>query len=98
MLKRLLRKIWSVRILQAKFAIVREPMFWDREILSFIITTCVIIANEHGKDLNYTFSGLMGKPVRFCRRQNRVRRFLETYHDIRDPDTHGDIQKDIMKE
>jgi hypothetical protein len=91
-------------ILQAQFAIVRGPArFWDQEILWYIMMACVImhnmiIENERDQDLDYRFYELMGEPVRPHRRRDRIARFVECYHEIRDEDTHEFLQKDIIEE
>ena len=55
----------------------------------------MIIENERGKDLDYTSFDLTRQPVRPRRRKDRIRRFLEMYHDIRDSDKHENLQKKI---
>jgi hypothetical protein len=91
-------------ILQDQFAIVRGPArFWDQEILWYIMTACVImhnmiIENERGQDLNYSFYDLMGHMVQPRRRADRISRFLEVYHEVRDSDSHDDLQKDLIEE
>lgn len=91
-------------ILQAQYAIVRGPArFWDKDIIWYIMTACVIlhnmiIENERGQELDYSTYDLMGIPVRPRRVQDRLRRFLEVYDEIRDPDTHNELQKDMMEE
>ena len=72
----------AFEILQAQFAIVRGPArFWDQEILWYIMTACVImhnmiIENERGQALDYSFYELMGRPVRVQRNEDQVERFL----------------------
>jgi hypothetical protein len=89
-------------ILQAQFAIVRGPArFWDQEILWYIINACVImhnmiIENERGQDLDYSIYDLMGQSVR--RREERLARFLASYHAIRDTGMHDDLQKNLIEE
>ncbi|XP_073351839.1 uncharacterized protein [Aegilops tauschii subsp. strangulata] len=91
-------------ILQSQFSIGRElARFWDQKNLWYIMTACVImhnmiIENEHEQDLDYTFYDLMCICVRSIRREDRIRRFMEVYHDIRETDTHNDLQKDAMEE
>lgn len=91
-------------ILQSQFTIVRGPSrFWDRKNLWYIMTACVmmhnmIIENEHGQDLDYTFYDLMGIRVMPMRKEDRIRHFMKVYHEIRDADTHNDLQKDLMEE
>nr|XP_020187407.1 putative nuclease HARBI1 [Aegilops tauschii subsp. strangulata] len=91
-------------ILQSQFAIVRGPArFWDQKILWYIMTACVImhnmiIENERGKDLDYNFYHLMGIPVNSMRKEQRIRRFMKVYSEIRDSDVHDQLQKDLMEE
>ena len=91
-------------ILQAQFAIVRGPArFWDQKMLWYIMHACVImhnmiIENERGQDLDYSQYELLGHPVRVRRRAERVARFVASYHAIRRPATHNDLQKDLIEE
>jgi hypothetical protein len=91
-------------ILQAQFAIVRGPArFWDQEILWYIMMACVIMHNmiiedERGEEEHdYTYE-LMGRPVQIRRKEERLARFLMSYHAIRTEEVHDDLQKDIMAE
>jgi hypothetical protein len=91
-------------ILQAQFAIVRGPArFWDQEILWYIMMACVIMHNmiiedEHGEEEHdYTYE-LMGRPMQIRRKEERLARFLMSYHAIRTEEVHDDLQKDIMAE
>ena len=91
-------------ILQAQFAIVRKPArFWDQKMLWYIMHACVImhnmiIENERGQDLDYSQYELLGHPVRVRRRAERVARFVASYHIIRRPAAHNDLQKDLIEE
>ena len=91
-------------ILQAQFAIVRGPArFWEQEILWYIMMACVImhnmiIENERGQDLDDAQYMLIGRPVHPRRNQDRIARFIECYHEIRDEDTHEHLQQDLMEE
>jgi hypothetical protein len=58
----------------------------------------MIIEDERGKNEVYGGYDLMGVPVQPRRDRNRISRFLEMYHDIRDGDMHDVLQKDIMEE
>jgi hypothetical protein len=57
-------------ILQAQFAIVRGPArFWDQGCLWYIINASVIMHNmiiedDRGKDVDYTYYDLMGVPCK----------------------------------
>ena len=67
------------------------------------MTTCVIIhnmiiENECGQDVDYTFYHLMGVRVMPMRREERIRRFRKVYNEIRDSDAHDQLQKDLMEE
>ena len=90
-------------ILQAQFAIVRGPArFWDQDMLWYIMTACVIMHNmiigdERGQDLDYSNYELMGCPVRMHMREERVTRFIASYHAIRSNDVHDDLHKDLIK-
>lgn len=94
----------AFRILQVQFAIVRGPAkFWDQEILWYIMMACVImhnmiIENKHGQDVDGYHYKLMGHPVRVRRQRDRIARFIECYHAIRDENTHENLQKDLMGE
>jgi hypothetical protein len=94
----------AFEILQAQFAIVREPArFWDQNILWYIITACVImhnmiIKNERGQKLDYTHYDLMGVPVQIRRRQDRLAQFISSCHAIRQEEMHDQLQLDIIEE
>ena len=89
--------------LQTQFIIVRGPArFWDLKNLWYIMTACVIvhnmiIENEHGQNLDYTFYDLMGQPFQPRRIVDCISRFLKVHHEVRDVDIHDDLQKDLME-
>jgi hypothetical protein len=58
----------------------------------------MIIENERGQSLDCSFYELMGRHVRVRRREERVAKFLESYHSIRDYEVHTNLQKDLMDE
>ena len=58
----------------------------------------MIIENERGKYLDYNFYQLMGIPVNPMRKEQRIRRFMKVYNEIRDTDVHDQLQKDLMEE
>ena len=58
----------------------------------------MIIENERGQDLDYSQYELLGHPVRVRRRAERVARFVASYHAIRRPATHNDLQKYLIEE
>ena len=58
----------------------------------------MIIENDLWRDFDYTFYDLIGVRVRPIRREDPIRRFVKVYPDIRDADTHIDLQKDVMEE
>ena len=58
----------------------------------------MIIENEHGQDVDYSQYELLGHPVRVRRRAERVARFVASYHAIRRPAAHNDLQKDLIEE
>ena len=107
MLTRRLEKMWKELlrlILQAQFAIVRGPArFWDQKMLWYIMHACLIkhnmiIENEHGQNLDYSQYELLRHPVRVRRTAARVVRFVASYHAIRRPVAHDDLQKDLIAE
>ena len=60
------------------------------------MTACVImhnmiIENDRGKYLQYGNYELMGQLVRPRCQQDRLQAFIETYHKIRNVDTHDDL-------
>jgi len=67
------------------------------------MTDCVImhnmiIENERGQGLDYTFYHLMGIRVMPMRREERIKCFMKVYNEIRDSDSHDQLQKDLMEE
>ena len=67
------------------------------------MTACVImhnmiIENERGKNLDYNFYQLMGICVNPMRKEERIRRFMKEYSEIRDTDVHDQLQNDLMEE
>jgi hypothetical protein len=46
----------------------------------------------------YGVYDFMGQQLRPCRGRDRVERFVEAYHHIRDSDVHVDLQKNGMEE
>jgi hypothetical protein len=91
-------------ILQARFAIVRGPArFWDQEILWYIMMACVIMHNmiiedERGEEHHDYDYEHVGHPVRIRRREDRLARFIASYHAIRQNEVHDTLQKDVMAE
>jgi hypothetical protein len=87
----------AFRSLQAQFAIVRGPArFWYKEVLWYIMNACVIMHNmvikdECGKYLDYTFYELMGCLICVQRREHKVAHFIQSYHDIRNNEVHDDL-------
>ena len=66
------------------------------------MTACVIIhnmiiENECGKHLDYNFYHLMGIPVNHMRKEQRIRRFMKVYSEIRHTDLHDQLQKDLKE-
>ena len=71
--------------------------------LWYIMHACVImhnmiIENERGQDVDYSQYELLGYPVRVRRRAERVACFVASYHAIRRPAAHNDLQKDLIEE
>ena len=58
----------------------------------------MIIEDDRGKDVDYSFFDLMGVPVQVSRRAERVARFIASYHSIRNNDTHDELQRDLIEE
>jgi hypothetical protein len=87
----------AFRSLQAQFTIVRGPArFWDKEVLWYIMNASVIMHNmvikdERGKYLDYTFYELMGCLICVQRREHKVAHFIQSYHDIRNNEVHDDL-------
>jgi hypothetical protein len=44
---------------------------------AYVIMHNMIIKNEHGQELDYSFYELMGKPVRVERRKDMIAKFLK---------------------
>ena len=57
----------------------------------------MIIENERRKGLDYTFYHLMGICVMPMRREERIKRFMKVYNEIRDSDAHDQLRKDLME-
>ena len=71
--------------------------------LWYIMHACVImhnmiIENERGQDVDYSQYELLGHPVRPGRRAERMAHFVASYHAIRLPTAHDDVQKDLIDE
>ena len=71
--------------------------------LWYIMHACVImhnmiIENERGQDVDYSHYELLGHPARVLRRAERVARFVGSYHALRRPAAHNDLQKDLIEE
>lgn len=69
----------------------------------YIITSCVILhniinENQHGQDSDYATYDLLRIPVRSFHVQDQLYRFLDVYDEIRDADTQGELQKDVMED
>ncbi|XP_073367922.1 uncharacterized protein [Aegilops tauschii subsp. strangulata] len=68
-----------------------------------IMTACVImhnmiIENERGQNLDYTFYHLMGIRVMPMTKEERIKGFMNVYNEIRDSDAHDQRKKDLMEE
>ena len=63
-----------------------------------VIMHNMIIQDERGQDLDYSFYELMGQPVRVRRREERVARFIASYHSIRQAEVHNELEDDIIEE
>jgi hypothetical protein len=56
-----------------------------------VIMHNMIIEDDRGKDVDYTYYELMGVPVQVKRTQYRVVRFVAMYHSIWSNDTHDEL-------
>lgn len=94
----------AFKILQVQFAIVRgPPRFWDQKIIWYIIHACVsmhniIIENERGQDLDYSYYKLLEHLVWVRHQTAGVTRFVASYHVIQRAETHKDLQKDLIQQ
>jgi hypothetical protein len=57
----------------------------------------MVVENERAKNEIYGMDDLMGQPVWPCRGGDRVTHFFDAYHNIRDSDMHGGLQKDLIQ-
>ena len=91
-------------VLQARFAIVREPArFWDTKTLGLIMKACVIMHNmiveDEGTvdpDERFDEGGedvqpSRGKPTR------TLHEFIEAHKKIRDKETHFQLKEDLIE-
>jgi hypothetical protein len=67
---------------------------WYQEDLWYIMMVCMIIGSTHEVDEIYGGFNLMDQQVPPQRDRNRIERFLEVYHHIRDSDVHDELQND----
>ena len=63
-----------------------------------VIMHNMIIENERGQDVDYSQYELLGYPMRVRRTAERVARFVASYHAIRRPTTHKELQNDLIEE
>ena len=63
-----------------------------------VIMHNMIIKNERGQHVDYSHYELLGHPVRVWRRAERMAHFVASYHVIRRPAAHDDLQKDLIEE
>ena len=74
-----------------------------KKILWYIMTACVImhnmiIKNARRQGLDYTFYHLMRIRLMPMRREERIKRFMKVYNEIRDSDAPNQLQKDLLEE
>ena len=89
-------------VLKSWFAIVRGPAhFWDKRSLKYIMTCCVILYNmilKDERDMNLEFFyDNVGSPVKPARDPNRIRAFPQTYREIKNANTHFQLQEDLIE-
>jgi hypothetical protein len=58
----------------------------------------MIIENKHGQDLDYSFYDLIGQPVCVQRREEKVTRFINSYHAIWNNEIHDGLQSNRIEE
>ena len=90
-------------VLQARFAIIRQPArVWDEETLAVIMNACVIMHNmiveDEGideDDFNYDD---MGEKVKISHaRTPELDEFIQNYKNIQDKETHTQLQADLIE-
>jgi hypothetical protein len=62
------------------------------------MNACVIMHNKLGKKLDYSCYKLIGRLVHVEKREDRIAKFLESYHSIRDDEVHNNLQKNLIDE
>ncbi|XP_028060009.1 uncharacterized protein LOC114263635 [Camellia sinensis] len=92
-------------MLQARFAIVREPArFWKTKIMEDIIMACIIMHNmvaederdDNGLDFNYDTISESLPPVSH-ERTPELFEFIQNHHCIRDRGTHSKLKQDLVE-
>jgi hypothetical protein len=94
----------AFEVLQARFAIVREPArIWDTETLAFIMRACVIMHNmivkdervvdpdERFENAGANVQPSHGKPTR------TLAEFIEAHKKIREKETHFQLKEDLIE-
>ncbi|XP_052181987.1 uncharacterized protein LOC127794779 [Diospyros lotus] len=95
-------------VLQSRFAIVRGPgRMWDVETLKYIMTSCIILHNmivederdTIREDVNFNYDAVAVTPtINLSRnRTSEVMEFIQVYHQIRDKQTHVQLQNDLVE-
>ena len=93
-------------VLQSRFAIVRgSARFWDQETLSDIMKACIIMHNmivederEIGQlDFNYDMIEENQLVSVSHERTPELYEFIQTHHQIRDRQTHSQLQADLVE-
>jgi hypothetical protein len=90
-------------VLQARWAVVRGLAYgWDRDEISNIMTTCIILHNmiiederEHANDTSFDRLGDQADPTTGS---DRVRgSFVQRLHQLKDKAKHQQLQTDLIK-
>jgi transposase len=90
-------------VLQARWAVIRGPAYgWDRDQLSNIMTTCIILHNtiiEDGKELAHDQSfDRLGDLADPSTRSNKVRgNFVQRLHNLKNKSKHQELQNDLIE-
>ena len=93
-------------VLQSRFAIVRGPArFWDQETLNYIMKACIIMHNmiiedeRYGgqPDFNYDVIDENQHVHVSHERTSELYEFIQTHHQIRDRQTHSQLQADLVE-
>ena len=93
-------------MLQSRFAIVCGPArFWDQETLNYIMKACIIMHNmiiedeRYGGQLDFNYDVIdENQHVHVSHeRTSELYEFIQTHHQIRDRQTHSQLQADLVE-